>query len=272
MSILSSNCKINPDCDIVVPIDEYASIGDSISAMNLNFRNLDITSCNLLASAADLWSPAYLTLNTLSGDWLSMLTTIETYSSCWNTTYDTVKSLSAFWLKPISMIYPYPFEEDVLNPETTVEAWVNETFPVRTNDCFNFIVGQEMYIFTPEYTEINRFVTADSELFDLDDPVASIPGKAGIGLRKPNATEAKKHGEFLVKRAENSYRITMMGQYSCISRVTPLVIRVDFSIDSIGSVGVVVPDKFINKIVGLKFKIDPETYTWSYAENIYNTV
>jgi hypothetical protein len=270
MSILSSNCKINPDCDIVVPIDEYASIGDSISAMNLNFRNLDITSCNLLASAADLWSPAYLTLNTLSGDWLSMLTTIETYSSCWNTTYDTVKSLSAFWLKPISMIYPYPFEEDVLD-EITVESWVNETFPVKVGDCFNFIVGQEIYIFTPEYTDINRFVNS-STILDLDDPVASIPGKAGIGLRKPNATEAKKHGEFLVKRSENSYRITMMGQYSCISRSTAVVIKVDFSIDSIGSIGVIAPDRFINKIVGLKFKIDPETYTWRYVENIYNIV
>lgn len=270
MPVLSENCKINPNCDIVIPIDEQSSIGDSISALNLNFRNIDITLCNLTTSATELWIPAYETLNSLSSNWLDMMNIVETYSSCWNESYNIVTSLSSFWLKPISMVYPYPFEEDALSIENTVETWVNETFPVQVGNCFNFIVGQELYIFTPEYAEINRYVTADSALLELDEPVVTIPSGAGIGLRKPNTSEAKKYGNFLVKRSENSYRVTMVGAYSCISRTTPIVVRVDFLVDSVGAVGVIVPDKFINKIVGLKFKVDPDTYDWVFVENIYN--
>lgn len=264
MSILS-NCKINPDCNIVIPIDDRANIGSTLSAISLNFTNLDNTLCNLTTSATEYWNPTYEEFNTLKPQWEEMLNVIQTYSSCWNDTYDTVNTLSSFWLKPISLVYPYPFASDALGISELVESWLNENFPPKVGNCFNFIVGQELFVFTPEYSEINRSLVS-SQTIALAPIVKVLDG--GLGLK--NLVGVGKHpnpAKFIVQEG-NITTVTLRGNYSCISTSTPFNIRLSFQVDS--TVGVIVPDKFIDTIVGLKFTINPTTYTWEFVENLFN--
>lgn len=272
MSILS-NCKINPDCNIVIPIDDRANIGSTLSAISLNFTNLDNTLCNLTTSATEYWNPTYEEFNTLKPQWEEMLNVIQTYSSCWNDTYDTVNTLSSFWLKPISLVYPYPFISNTEGVSDLVEAWLNENFPPKVGNCFNFIVGQELYVFTPEYSEINRNLVS-SQTVRLQPRVSNIrrrvlDGGAMYPVRAPTARQSAdpRIGPHIEQNG-NTTTVTVVGKYSCISRVYSYAVKLDFIVDS--TVGVVVPDKFIETIVGLKFTINPTTYTWEFVENLFN--
>jgi hypothetical protein len=255
MSSLSNNCKIDSNCQIVIPIDERANIGHTLSAINLNFDNLDISLCNITASADTLWTPASEEFFESLPKWNEMLTVIETYSSCWNETFNTVNTLSAFWLKPISLIYPYPFADGAVNTNVLVQDWLNENFPPRVGGCFNFIVGQELYVFTPEYSNINRSLISTQTV--ALSPTVRVVNSGGVKLRQ---TRIVQNG--------NATFATFTGNYRCIQRSTPFTVRIKFEIDS--STSVLTPDQFIEKIVGMKFEIDPETYTWKFVQNLFN--
>lgn len=271
MSFLSNNCKIDPSCNVVIPLDDRSNIGASLTAIALNFNNLDSSLCNLSVSATEIWNPTSISFSEMKPHLEEMLNVVQTYSSCWNETYDTVNTLSAFWLKPISMIYPYPFESSTTGVAELVELWLNENFPVRTGSCYNFIVGQDLYVFTPEYSEINRYLAA-SQAVALQPEVTITKNGAGnarLILREPNSAEVLNPniGPFIVQNG-NTTTVTIRGIHKCISTSTPFIIRLDFKIDS--TVGVTVPDKFIDTVVGLKFTINPDSYTWEFVENLYN--
>jgi hypothetical protein len=263
MSSLSQNCKIDSDCQIVIPIDDRANIGHTLTAISLNFENIDISLCNLSTSALEFWSPASLEFFEKLPAWNDMLNVIQTFSSCWNDSYNTVATLSSFWLKPITLIYPYPFTGGTTGIDITVQSWLNENFPPRVGNCFNFIVGQELYVFTPQYSQINRITTATSNQDNTlaIEPTVRVTNGGGIGFR------LNRKVPFQVL-PDNSTTVTFIGSYYCISRTTPFSVKVNFKVDS--SIKITVPDKFIETIVGLKFKINPTSYAWEFAEFMFN--
>jgi hypothetical protein len=263
MSLLSNNCKIDPNCQITIPIDDRSNIGHSLSAISLNFNNLDTTLCNITQSADNLWTPSSEEFLNFFPKWSEMLTVIENNSACWNETYNTVNTLSSFWLKPITLIYPYPFEKNAINTSDTVESWLNENFPTRVGECFNFIIGQELYVFTPMYTEINRFLTATQAV--ALNPIVTL----GARSRPPNSPIAfriPQQGGVVNNGLETT--VTLRGSFYCIRSEFPFFVKINFAIDS--SVQVLTQDKFIQTIVGLKFEINPDTYQWRFVEFLFN--
>ncbi len=265
MSSLSQNCKINSDCQLVIPIDEQANIGHTLTAISLNFENIDISLCNISTSAEELWNPTSLEFLEKLPMWNDMLNVIQTYSSCWNDSYNTVTSLSSFWLKPITLIYPYPFTSGTTGIDEIVQDWLNENFPPRLGNCFNFIVGQELYVFTPQYSQINRLTTAstDQNNSNILTPTVRVTSNGGSSINF-----RLRGSQPIQVLPDNSTTVTFAGNYKCISRTGSFVVRVNFKVDS--SIDIVVPDKFIDTIVGLKFQINPTDYTWEFTEFMFN--
>lgn len=221
------------DNQIVFPIKDFENIGDSLSSINYNFNALDVYTCNFEYSANNLWNKAYDLLNANSAQWVDTITTVKENSGCWNETYNTVNSLSSVWMKPISLIYPYPFEEssgdeNIIND---ISLWLNTTLPVISDRCYNFIVGQELYVFTPLFTEINRILTQTRT----------------IGVK----TVKIKFSVSCIGKGRRTYY--PQGSIDCGSTTAEIA----------------VPDKHVGQFKGLKFIVDPETSTWQFDSALF---
>jgi hypothetical protein len=226
-------CKVT-DNQIVFPITDTENIGDSLSSINYNFNALDVYTCNFEYSASNLWNDMYNLVSTNSADWIDTINIVNSNSACWQDTYNTVKNLSAIWLKPISLIYPYPFSvegsaENIINDVT---AWVNASLPVNTETCVNFIVGQELFIFTPQYSQINKIFSQEKNL--------------GI------------------KTVQVSYSVNCIGAGN---RGGVKNVNVDCGNQRLD---ISVTDKFISIITGLKFVVDSTGSYWIYDSALYN--
>jgi hypothetical protein len=117
---------------------------DSLDTINSNFLNLDFELCNIELSAINFWSPLYTQVSESSGKWDSMFTTVAEHSGGWQSMYTSVFETSAGWLTPISIIYPsVPLD---FNP-TVIHQWVVNTFPVRRDNCTNYLNGQILNVY-----------------------------------------------------------------------------------------------------------------------------
>jgi hypothetical protein len=228
-------CKVT-DNQIVFPIKDYESIGDSLSSINYNFNALDIYTCNFEYSAANLWNSIYNQFSENSANWVSTMNLVKTNSGCWTDTYNSVRTLSSNWLKPISLIYPYTADFNIDGATNdiigVVSNWINETLPVFSGTCFNFIVGQELYIFTPLYTEFNRVLSQ-----------TKVTGKKTLKMRYT---------------------------YSCIGGGK----KTGFTKGSVDcgaqTLDVQIPDRYVSEFVGLKFIVDDTVSRWVYDSSLYN--
>jgi hypothetical protein len=221
-------CKTDSNCSFVYPILEGDNIGNSLSSINYNFRQLDIQMCNIETDVNTKWLPAFTIFSENSASWYSSATSFEQNSACWSDTSTVVQEMSSYWLKPITLVYPYPFTGNT--DISTIRAWLVENFTIEGGGCFNFIVGQEFYIFSPEYYSINRKV-ADSK---------------GVGKQTVSFT----------------YTCT------CISKPTiRRTIKKDVDCGTF-SLELNVPDQFINRFVGIKFVVLP-SFEWDTGTKIY---
>jgi hypothetical protein len=226
-------CKVT-DNQLVYPIKDYENIGDSLSSINYNFRVLDIYTCNFEFSAANVWNDIYTIFQNNSSNWVNITNVVKNNSGCWTNTYNTVKSLSSVWLKPISLIYPFPF--DITGDEASiindVSEWINDTLPVYTGNCYNFVEGQELYLFTPMYSEINKVYSE----------IQSV-GQRTVGINY-----------YCACIGSGAYIGTNYGTVDCGNA------RFDVSI----------PDKVIKEFSGMKFVVDSTISRWVYESSLYN--
>lgn len=220
-------CK-DSNCNFVYPILQGDSIGNSLSTINLNFRQLDINMCNIEEEINSSFNVAINAFSSLSGRWNSASTTLATNSACWDSTYTTVNTMSGFWLTPITLVYPFPFSAST--DIEVIRLWLNDNFSAKNGTCFNYIVGQELYIFSPEYYFINRTAVANNAV--------------GIKTVKWTATT------------------------SCISR--KITIKGESKVDcgSVNST-LVLEDQFINKFVGVKYTLDTN-FEWSNGIKLFD--
>lgn len=222
-----NSCKTD-SCDYVFPILETESLGNSLSSINLNFRQLDIEMCNVENLISTLFNPTLITYSSLSSNLNDTISIVNTNSACWQDTTSVVQQMSSFWLKPITLIYPYPFTQNT--DITVIQSWLNENFPVKNGDCLNFIVGQQLYIHSPEYLSIGR--------------VVSNSQSAGT------------------KAVQFTYTCDCIGRGSYNGVATSFV-------DCGGvTINLTVPDTFINNFVGLEFTVQSDL-TWGTPVRIF---
>ena len=222
------------DHQLVFPVDDLSNIGNSLSALNFNFSALDIYTCNFEYSASNFYDKVYSLFNSNSAHWVDSMTTFRTHSACWEETYDTVRSLSAIWLKPISLIYPFPFNVDgsSVSIQNEVQVWVNANLPVTSALCANFIAGQELFIFTPQYSNINKIFSKEQNL--------------GI------------------KTVQVSYTVNCIGAGN---RGGVKNVNVDCGNQRLD---LAITDRFISIVTGLKFVVNPEGTAWVFDSPLYD--
>lgn len=176
-------CKTGT-CNYVYPILEGDSIGNSLSTINLNFRSLDISVCSIENDINTVYNDAITLYGGLSSKWQSAFNTLKTLSSCWEESYNTVAEMSGFWLTPIGVVYPYPFDNNGTDI-TTISNWLNENFSPKNGTCFNFVVGQEVYVFSPENSKITRTATNTS---NTGIKIIDVPYTYTCGGQKKSVT------------------------------------------------------------------------------------
>jgi hypothetical protein len=221
-------CK-DPSCNFAYPILPGDSIGNSLSTLNLNFKNIDIQLCSLESLINDVYDVAINSFMSLSAGWSNLSTIINTNSSCWNNTFTTVSEMSGAWLSPITIVYPIPFSENTTDIES-IRAWLNTNFIAKNGTAFNFIVGQEVYVFSPEYDVATR----------------QLNFKSNVGTKTVKWT----------------------GTSNCqgTSQVVTGTVKVDCgSINTVASL----PDEFINNFVGIRYVLD-ENLEWNNGTKIFN--
>lgn len=136
--------KDDPSIFYSRPIEWDENPMDSIGTINSNFNNLSNELCNIEFSATNFWTPLHTQFSENSGKWNSMFTTVQEHSAGWQTSYTTVFETSAGWLTPMSIIYPVPSLN--FNPPE-IHQWVVNNFPVRRENCTNYINGQILYVY-----------------------------------------------------------------------------------------------------------------------------
>lgn len=221
-------CKPDASCSFVYPILEGENMGDSLSSINYNFRQLDIQMCNYESDILNKWGPTYTYFVENSANIISALSTFESNSACWADATTVVNELSSSFLKPITLVYPYPFTGNT--DIATIRAWLNENFPVTGGGCLNYVVGQQLYIFSPEYYSINRNVT-DSK---------------GVGKQT----------------VEFTYTCSCIGKPTIKKTITKDVDCGTLSVD------LNIPDQFINHFLGVKFEVT-NAMEWDNGTKIF---
>lgn len=220
----------NQNCEYTYPILDTECAGNSLSSINYNFQSLDTAMCSFENRVTANWNPAFTVFSENSALWLNAITVMSENSGCWNLATDTVSELSAFWLKPITIIYPYPFPEAGSTSINTIGLWLNENFPVRNGNCYNFIVGQELYVMSPEYGSVNRVVS-----------------------------DTKGSGQQVVTF---TYTCDCIGRGS-FTNVASKVINCGLFTFTAS-----IPDTYVNKFVGLKYTVDA-TLQWANGTQIF---
>jgi len=224
---MTTVCK-QSNCDFVYPVLKSEALGNSLSSINFNFLNVDNELCRLEDNFTNYYDPAFTVFSESSARWIDSINTVVSNSACWESTCSVVAEMSGFWLNPISIIYPYPFPTNT--DIALITAWLNDNFPVKSGNCYNFIVGQVLYVNSPEYATTNRVVT----------------NTGGAGKKV----------------------VTFTYYCNCIGRGS--YAGVAYQNVDCGTVVIksVIPDTYVNKFVGVKFVVD-SNFEWSGGTKIF---
>jgi hypothetical protein len=154
------------------------TIGDSLSAVNNNYYNLDVWTNAMITSATTMWEPLIDYYNYYKSDWNQIITLTRANSAKWLSMVTTVEANSARWIEPISIYYPGFFPEPFTSEEVvTVTNFLKEAFPLYPGKGdYPGVYGQRLNL------PSNAIVTADfidTDEDNKDDRYQRFPGDDG---------------------------------------------------------------------------------------------
>jgi hypothetical protein len=135
----------------MIEIFQNETIGDSLSSVNINY--LTVENCvTTIKNDIDLyWNPMLDYYKTFGPFLKETSTLIQAVSSKIFSVCTTVETNSAGWIKPISVFYPsiFPYSIDNETIVDTLSSWINENFPVQSNDNnLNYIENQQIIVYS----------------------------------------------------------------------------------------------------------------------------
>lgn len=230
--------KIDPSMFKTVPIEWSEDPVNSLSTINANFSELDVSLCNLEFSANNFWEPLYSTFSENSGKWNSVYETVRDNSATWQNTYNTVNTLSGGWSSPISMVYP-----NIQNgvSTTTILNWISTNFPARENNVVNYLDGQKFFIFIVEWAIAGRAAANNCRLYDTN---------YFAPLRHIQCTITKFGGAGQSGGWGSGWRGWCRKATTCS-----------------GGVSVYTQDRYVNRIKGYSFVVN--NGNWRFSGNLY---
>lgn len=146
---LISLTKTDPFIYVTVPISEDDCIGSSLPFINFNFKSIDNSLSNIEYSAKNMWNGASEYIINNSARWDTLYQDYTDAALEYNKMLSTIEQLSGDWLTPVSLMYPNPLTSISV---TTLSTWANTNYPINPFSavdpyCFEYIVGQELYVF-----------------------------------------------------------------------------------------------------------------------------
>jgi len=118
------------------------SIGDSLSAVNSNYLNLDEYVTNTIQfSANNLWLPLKDYYKTMSGQFSTIVNQASSNKGKWDSCVSLVSQNSAKWIEPLVVFYANPVAS-IQNP-ADITNWLNTNFPPNEN---LYVENQKAYV------------------------------------------------------------------------------------------------------------------------------
>lgn len=147
----------------MIPITNIDSIGDSLSAISLNYDMADSRTYYLNLSSKKLFEPLKLFIDEKCSSFLSIISLAKTNSSKWIDLKTSITTNSASWIKPI--VYTHPIIlQDPVNVTTfyQVTAAFSQKYPIFINEYPEYVENQKAYVYYYVYDSINRSNFAQS--------------------------------------------------------------------------------------------------------------
>lgn len=146
------------------------SIGNSLSAINQNYTNLEQQTLIITASANNLWSfvqDYYINVVPIIKNAISSVNNLQANVT---STVTTVQNNSAGWLTPITVFYPtiFPSASSNLAMVQTVSAWANQNFPIYSSASTNpnFVEDQQLIVYSHVWSYSNSSISENVILTD----------------------------------------------------------------------------------------------------------
>jgi hypothetical protein len=150
-------------------INPNQTIGDSLIDINKNYTNLS----NWVIDVQKTYNTKYLSVYNFYvkyADKMDLtLSLIQTLSAQWRSFQTTVETNSSKWLQPITIYYPdlivLPFTNSSIN---IIKNWLVTNFPIKNSNSsdVNYVEGQQFIINAHTYKIENKINNASFKLFD----------------------------------------------------------------------------------------------------------
>jgi hypothetical protein len=152
---------------IINSINSSETIGDSLSAVNENYTNLSNWVIDIQKLYDSTFLPLYNFYIKYSDRMDQTISIIHTVSADWRSFQTTVETNSSKWLQPFSIWYPKLIPSPYNDSSTsTIKNWLNINFPIKnSNGSVNYVEGQEFIVNCHTY-RIEQKINAYYHLID----------------------------------------------------------------------------------------------------------
>ena len=164
---------------ITLNAEDY--IGNSLSAININFNELETWTNNILLSSEKYYRPLVNFYDFYGDFWKSTINFAKSINAAERLTSfsTTVKTNSAKFIKPIVIIYPdvFQFNKDNIQTHTnTVSTWFNQKYPVKDTNTSktNFVENSVAYVYIMFYDELLKINNTGNDKIKKTFPVGSV--------------------------------------------------------------------------------------------------
>ena len=152
---------------IINTIQSSETIGDSLSTVNQNYTVLSNWIIDIQSLYDSTFLPLYNFYIKYSDRMDNVLSTIHTLSADWQSFQTTVETNSSKWLQPFTIWYPNlipsPFNDSSL---FNVKNWLSKNFPIKNSDnSVNYVEGQQFIVNCHTY-RVEQKINAYYHLID----------------------------------------------------------------------------------------------------------
>lgn len=135
----------------IINISSNSSIGDTLSAINLNFLNIEQKAAELEYTTGEYIAEYEQFYDSKLENLQDMSSSFQVYSSDLERISTLVAQNSAKWIQPISIVYPkiiqHPYNRVDYTVREEVQVWLNNTLPVISNTgSVNYVAKQKIFV------------------------------------------------------------------------------------------------------------------------------
>jgi hypothetical protein len=123
------------------------SIGDSLSAVNINYENLDEWTTSIQMSATNYWEPLVNFYENVISNWNTNASYLSSNKLNWDNMIVTVENNMSKWVTPLVVMYPNILNSGDLNHNISIiTKWLNTNSPCISSQTV-YVENQKAYVY-----------------------------------------------------------------------------------------------------------------------------